>query len=112
MNYTTTENELLVVVFALNKYWSYLIGSHIVVFTNHSALKYLMAKQDAKPCMIRWILLLYEFDLTIKNNKGVENVVTYHLSLLIINNQFDYAPIFDTFLDNQLLDLTTCGMLI
>ena len=53
MNYTTTEKELLDVVFALDKFRSYLIGSPIVVFIDHSALKYLMAKQDAKPRLIR-----------------------------------------------------------
>ena len=58
MNYTTTEKELLAVVFALDKFRSYLIGLQIVVFTDHAALKYLMGKQDAKPHLIQWILLL------------------------------------------------------
>ena len=58
MNYTTTEKELLAVVFALDKFRSYLIGSKIVAFTDHATLKYLMAKQDAKPHLIRWVLLL------------------------------------------------------
>ena len=49
MNYTTTKKELFVVVFALDKFRSYLIVSPIIVFTNNSALKYLMTKQDAKP---------------------------------------------------------------
>ena len=57
-NYTTTEKELLAVVFALDKFRAYLIGSVIVVFTDHSALKYLLTKQDAKARLIRWILLL------------------------------------------------------
>ena len=107
MNYTTTEKELLAVVFALDKYRSYLIGSPIVVFTDHSALKYLMTKQDAKPRLIRWILLLQEFDLTIKDKKGVENVVADHLSRLTVTDQPDQAPISDTFPDEQLLALTT-----
>ncbi|KAL6310963.1 hypothetical protein AAG906_007816 [Vitis piasezkii] len=47
-NYTTTEKELLVVVFALDKFHAYLVGSFIVVFTNHSTLKYLLTKRDAK----------------------------------------------------------------
>ncbi|KAL6324708.1 hypothetical protein AAG906_015291 [Vitis piasezkii] len=55
-NYTTTEKELLAVVFALDKFRAYLVGSFIVVFTDHSTLKYLLTKQD----MIRWILLLQE----------------------------------------------------
>ncbi|WJZ92646.1 hypothetical protein VitviT2T_011630 [Vitis vinifera] len=62
-NYTTTEKELLAVVFALDKFHAYLVGSFIIVFTNHLALKYLLTKQDAKARLIRWILLLQEFDL-------------------------------------------------
>ena len=66
-NYTTTEKELSVVVFALDKFHAYLVGSFIVVFTDHSALKYLLTKQDAKSRLIRWILLLQEFNLHIKD---------------------------------------------
>ncbi|RVW73645.1 Retrovirus-related Pol polyprotein from transposon 17.6 [Vitis vinifera] len=73
-NYTTTEKELLAVVFALDKFRAYLVGSSIVVFTDHSALKYLLTKQDAKARLIRWILLLQEFNLQIRDKKGVENV--------------------------------------
>ena len=68
-NHTTTEKELLVVVFALDKFHAYLVGSFIVVFTDHSALKYLLTKQDAKARLIRWILLLQEFNLQIKDKK-------------------------------------------
>ncbi|RVW94421.1 Retrovirus-related Pol polyprotein from transposon 17.6 [Vitis vinifera] len=75
-NYTTTEKELLVVVFALDKFRAYLVGSFIIVFTDHSALKYLLTKQDAKARLIRWILLLQEFNLQIRDKKGVENVKT------------------------------------
>ena len=65
-NYTTIEKELLAVVFALDKFCAYLVGSFIVVFTYHSTLKYLLTKQDAKARLIRWILLLQEFNLQIK----------------------------------------------
>jgi Ni,Fe-hydrogenase III component G len=58
MNYTTTEKELLAVVFALDKFRSYLMGTSIVVFTDHAALRYLLSKKDAKTCLICWILLL------------------------------------------------------
>ncbi|RVW13817.1 Retrovirus-related Pol polyprotein from transposon 17.6 [Vitis vinifera] len=68
-NYTTTEKELLAVVFVLDKFRAYLVGSFIVVFTDHSALKYLLTKQDAKARLIRWILLLQEFNLQIKDRK-------------------------------------------
>jgi hypothetical protein len=58
LNYTITEKELLVVVFAIKKFRSYLLGAKVIVYTDHAALKYLLMKEDAKPCLIRWILLL------------------------------------------------------
>ncbi|KAI3766148.1 hypothetical protein L2E82_16199 [Cichorium intybus] len=81
-NYTTTEKELLAVVYAFDKFRPYLILSKTTVFTDHSALKYLFSKQDAKPRLIRWILLLQEFDLEIKDKPGMENVAADHLSRL------------------------------
>ncbi|GJV49475.1 reverse transcriptase domain-containing protein [Tanacetum coccineum] len=80
-NYTVTEKELLAVVFTFDKFRSYLVLLKMVVFTDHS-LKYLFAKQDAKPHLIRWILLLQEFDIKIKNKKRAENVMVDHLSRL------------------------------
>ncbi|XP_076927296.1 uncharacterized protein LOC143590815 [Bidens hawaiensis] len=83
INYTTTEKELLVVVYALDKFRSYIWGSKVIVFSYHSAVKYLMEKKDAKPRLIRWILLLQEFDVEIREKKGSENVVADHLSRLV-----------------------------
>ncbi|RVW74614.1 Retrovirus-related Pol polyprotein from transposon 17.6 [Vitis vinifera] len=83
-SYTTTEKELLFVVFAMDKFRAYLVGSFIVVFIDYSTLKYLLTKHDAKARLIRWILLLQEFSLHIKDKKGVENVVANHLSRLVI----------------------------
>ncbi|GJX05346.1 reverse transcriptase domain-containing protein [Tanacetum coccineum] len=57
-NYTITEKELMVVVFAFDKFQSYLVLSKMIVYTDHSALRHLFKKQDAKPCLICWILLL------------------------------------------------------
>jgi len=82
VNYSTTEKELLAVIFALEKFRSYLIGSKVIVFTDHAALKYLLTKGDLKPWLLRWILLLQEFDLEIRDKKVVENVVADHLSSL------------------------------
>jgi hypothetical protein len=107
MNYSTTEKELLAVVFALDKFRSYLIGSSIVVFTDHAALKYLLTKQDAKARLIRWVLLLQEFDLIIKDKKGVENVVADHLSRLEFEDKSSHLPILETFPDEQLFGVSS-----
>ena len=96
-NYTTTEKEFLVVVFALDKFRSYIVGAPIIIFTDHAALKYLLSKQDTKPHLIRWILLCQEFNLTIKNKKGVKHVVADHLSHLVLETGYDGLPIGDTF---------------
>jgi len=61
---------------------SYLIGSKVVAFTDYSALNYLLAKKEAKPRLIKWVLLLQEFDLEIRDKKEVENLVADHLSLI------------------------------
>ncbi|KAK4385593.1 Retrovirus-related Pol polyprotein from transposon.6 [Sesamum angolense] len=100
-NYTTTEKELLAIVFALEKFRPYLLGTKVIVYSDHAALKYLLSKKDAKPRLIRWILLLQEFDLTIKDKKGAENLVADHLSRLITER--DPNPLKDEFPDEHLL---------
>ena len=67
-------------VFACEKFKPYILGSHVIIHTNHTAIKYLMAKKDVKPRLIRWVLLLQEFDLESKDKKGSDNVVVDQLS--------------------------------
>ena len=77
-----TEQDILAVVFAFEKYHSYLLGTRGIVHTNPSALRYLMAKKDAKPRLICWVLLLQEFDFEVMDRKGTGNQVADHLSRL------------------------------
>ncbi|GJS09509.1 reverse transcriptase domain-containing protein [Tanacetum coccineum] len=82
IHYTTTEKEMLAVVYAFEKFRPYLVLSKSIVYTDHSALKYLLSKQDAKPRLLRWVLLLQEFDIIIRDKKGSENLAADHLSRL------------------------------
>ncbi|CAL8988235.1 unnamed protein product, partial [Prunus brigantina] len=113
LNYSTTEKELLAVIFALEKFRSYLITNKVIVYTDHAALKYLLAKKDAKPRLIRWILLLQEFDLEIKDKKGSENVVADHLSRLVhvSNEEEDSLPLRESFPDEQLFSICALNSL-
>ncbi|GJY41863.1 reverse transcriptase domain-containing protein [Tanacetum coccineum] len=79
-NYTTMEKEMLAVVYAFEKFQSYLIMNKSIVYTDHSALKYLFAKKDAKARLLRWVLLLQEFDFKVIDTKGAENYAANHLS--------------------------------
>nr|GEY42183.1 hypothetical protein [Tanacetum cinerariifolium] len=98
-NYTTTEKEMLAVVYAFEKFHSYLIMNKSIVYTNHSALKYLFAKKDAKARLLRWILLLQEFDFKVIDARGAENYAADHLSRLEnpYENIFDSKEINETF---------------
>ena len=82
-----------------------MVGSDIVIFTDHSALKYILTKQNAKARLIRWVLLLQEFNLQIKDKKGVENVVADHLSRLTIAHDTHSPPINDEFPEESLMQL-------
>nr|GFC31113.1 DNA-directed DNA polymerase [Tanacetum cinerariifolium] len=90
-NYTTTEKEMLAVVYAFKKFRSYLIMNKSIVYTDHSALKYLFAKKYAKARLLRWILLLQEFDFKVIDTRGAENYAADHLSRL----ENPYENIFD-----------------
>ncbi|GJV92584.1 reverse transcriptase domain-containing protein [Tanacetum coccineum] len=98
-NYTTTEKEMLAVVYAFEKFRSYLVMNKSVVYTDHSALKYLFNKKDAKARLLRWVLLLQEFDFNVIDTKGAENYATDHLSRLEnpYENIFDPKEINETF---------------
>ena len=106
-NYSTTEKEMLAIVFSCEKFSPYILGSHVIIHTNHVAIKYLMAKKEAKPRLIRWVLLLQEFDLEIKDKKGCDNVITDHLSrvvkTIISEEETEVAEIFP---DEQLFQLS------
>ncbi|GKA74581.1 reverse transcriptase domain-containing protein [Tanacetum coccineum] len=80
--YTTTEKEMLAVVYAFEKFRSYLVMNKCTVYTDHSALKYLFAKKDSKARLLRWVLLLQEFDFDVVDTKGAENLAADHLSRL------------------------------
>nr|GEU36331.1 reverse transcriptase domain-containing protein [Tanacetum cinerariifolium] len=80
--YAMTEKEMLAVVYAFEKFRPYLVLSTSIVYTDHSALKYLLSKQDAKSKLLWWVLLLQEFDIIIRDKNGTENLVADHLSRL------------------------------
>ncbi|XP_042410060.1 uncharacterized protein LOC121999439, partial [Zingiber officinale] len=110
VNYSTTEKELLAVVFAFDKFRSYLVGSKVIVYIDHAAIRYFLSKKDAKPRLIRWILLLQEFNLEIRDKKGAENIVADHLSRVWKNKEKDAdfdLPIDDIFPDEHLLALSS-----
>nr|GEY92440.1 hypothetical protein [Tanacetum cinerariifolium] len=110
-NYTTTEKEMLAVVYAFEKFRLYLIMNKSIVHTDHSALKYLFAKKDAKARLLRWVLLLQEFDFQVLDIKGAENLAADHLSRLKnpYENVLDPKEINETFPLEMLSMVTFCS---
>src|SRR4051812_16183534 len=100
-NYATTEKEFSAVVFACDKFRQYIVDSKVIIHTDHAAIKYLMQKKDAKPRLIRWVLLLQEFDLQIVDRKGEDNLVADNLSRME-DIPHDPIPVNDSFPDEQL----------
>ncbi|KAK1698819.1 hypothetical protein QYE76_015516 [Lolium multiflorum] len=80
---------------------SYIVDSKVTIHTDHAAIRYLMTKKDAKPRLIRWVLLLQEFDLHIVDRKGADNPVADNLSRLE-NIAYDPVPVNDSFPNEQL----------
>nr|GEY85225.1 reverse transcriptase domain-containing protein [Tanacetum cinerariifolium] len=105
-NYTTTEKEMLAVVYAFEKFRSYLIMNKSIVHTDHSALKYLFTKKDAKARLLRWVLLLQEFDFQVLDTKGAKNLAADHLSRL----ENPYENVLDLKEINEKFTLETLGM--
>ena len=94
-------------VFASEKFRPYILGSHIIIHTDHAAIKYLMAKKEAKPRLIRWVLLLQEFDLKIKDKKGCDNVIADHLSRVAKSTmKEEEIEVIENFPDEQLFQLS------
>nr|GEY77467.1 reverse transcriptase domain-containing protein [Tanacetum cinerariifolium] len=100
------EKEMLAVVYAFKKFQSYLIMNKCIVHTDHSALKYLFAKKDAKARLLRWVLLLQEFDFDVIDTKGAENLAADHLSRL----ENPYENVLDPKEINETFPLETLSM--
>ncbi|GKC40767.1 reverse transcriptase domain-containing protein [Tanacetum coccineum] len=106
--YTVTKKELMAVVFAFDKFKSYLILSKTIVYTDHSALKHLLKKQDAKPRLhIHWIMPITRIDIATKDEKGTENVVADHLSRIDNDKTSDDRDVDDNFPSETLMEITT-----
>ncbi|GJY35668.1 reverse transcriptase domain-containing protein [Tanacetum coccineum] len=105
-HYTTTEKEMLAVVYAFEKFRSYLILNKSIVYTDHSALKYLFAKKDSKARLLRWVLLLQEFKFKVIDTKGAENLAADHLSRL----ENPYENVLDPKEINETFPLETLNM--
>ena len=112
-NFSTIEKEMIAMVFACEKFRPYILGSLVIIHTDHATIKYLMSKKDAKPRVIRWVLLLQELDLEIKDKKGSDNVIADHLSRIEkLDEEKEEIEIEENFPNEQLFQVNCLGMLI
>ena len=103
INYIVTKKEMIALVYAFDKFTSYLICTK-VVYTDHASIRYLFNKEDAKPQLIRWILLLQEFDNEIKDRRSSKNHIVNHLSILESSSHMgEQRKIRKEFLNDKLL---------
>ncbi|MGG6712741.1 UNVERIFIED_CONTAM: DDE-type integrase/transposase/recombinase, partial [Salmonella enterica subsp. enterica serovar Weltevreden] len=102
LDYTTTEKEFLALIYTLEKFRSYLIGAKVIAYTDHAAIRYLINKQESKPRLIRWALLVQEFNVEVRDKKGAENVVADHLSRLPVSATLDDPEVTGDFPDDGL----------
>ena len=105
LNYTVTENEFLAVVYAINKFHHYITRYQVFIHTNHSTIRYLINKSITNARVIRWLLLLQEFYITIIDRIGKDNVVVDFLAQL--TNHGEAIPVEDHFIDEQLFSIST-----
>ena len=95
---------MLAVVYSCDKFKSYILGPKVILYTDYAVIRYLMMTKDSKLRLIRWVLLLQEFDMEIKDKKGSENVSADHLSRLEVDKGIDEPmEIEESFSDEQLL---------
>ena len=98
---------MLEMVFSCEKFKPYILGSHVIIHIDHAAIKYLMVKKDVKPRLIRWFLLLQEFDIKIGDKKGSDNVIANHLSIIDkLTKDEKWTKIEENFHNERLFQLT------